>query len=284
MKRKALITATAVLLVAVMCLATASYAWFTAGNKTSIETFNLKVTSGDSAITLAPAQFSNGSYQDAAASDWTSNLKVDALTSKGSLIPEDALTALSTVGKWTDGKYQMFGSNYDTAKEEWTSYEVVDTDQIVENYVAISFYAKAPSNQPATFNINIEGDDAESFRDVVKVGYYTSANKTPGDFKVYNLDNELAYAGVKAAGAVSVHTGEEGAKTFEPKAGSEGNFADKVEGAYVANDAWAGQAVELTSTPQLFVVYMWVEGMDDNCTGTYALDDISVAISFDIAS
>ena len=62
MKRKALITATAVLLVAVMCLATASYAWFTAGGATTVTTINLSVSEGDAlGLVIAPANAQDGS-------------------------------------------------------------------------------------------------------------------------------------------------------------------------------------------------------------------------------
>lgn len=265
MKRKALLTSTALLLVALICLATASYAWFTQAGTNKVEIFEIGVEAGDGGLQLAPAQ-ANNNYA--------------AGVYRGSLVKSDwgtgwAKFPTSLIAVSTDGANDFYSATYDVSSSEWTCANAAGTE-----YVLFSFWVKAPSAGTATLSINYDttAAGASTFASAVKVGYNLAAASTPGNFTIFDLavDANDSYQPVIAAGAISYKTD---AGSFEPTTAT-GNAAKF--GSQRTQTALASQTLTFSGTnpdPQLVTIAVWLEGMDDNCTGSFNLTGQSITIS-----
>lgn len=252
MKRKALITSTAILLVAVMCLATASYAWFTAGTQATIEAFNISIEAADSALQLAPADMSNG-Y---AAGTYVSALdKAD--WAEGWAIMDENFQAVSTA----DGA-NFYTAPYSDATNQWKSDALAS-----DGYLLFSFYAKAPVDGSATLNITTNGNS--TFNSAVKVGVKVGS----GDFNTYDLavDENDKYQPMTAVGAAC----EKVDGYFVPVSGATGFGAARTQEAYAAQTVNFEADVE-----QLITVAVWLEGMDKDCTGSWSMSGQEVSVNF----
>lgn len=292
MKRKALITATAVLLVAVMCLATASYAWFTGGGSVGVEQFEFSVGGTDSEILLAVADM-NDKYS---AESWSTTLSLDDWSNDKGVVPLDAvngdslLTAVSTA----DGK-NFFATDY--ANGIWTSRALNNQD----SYLLLSFWVKPQAAGTATMKVSLANTD-EKFEQSVKFGYALTQG-TIGDvtnlgtFNTYafSADNTDSYQAVTETEAKCVKNTKELFVPYTDNTDPEnpvvsGGFADPkaqqpIPAAFFpitfadANAEETGDQI----VAQLVTVAIWLEGMDKNCTGTWNLEDQKVNITFDWA-
>ena len=275
MKRKALITATAVLLVAVMCLATASYAWFTSGKTASINPFDLTVSAGEGSIMIAPATpaangFTNNGYANVRnLADWT-NI--------GTLPTNNTLTACSTTGTVADGATTpvFMGTTYDAGT--WTA------DATVKNsYLLISFYAYSPRSTTADLTVDFKANDGGNlsvFESAVKVGLgvvdVAEENKASATkdttlvgkgFGIYTLDSHDWDALVTAGGKVT--------------RGTDGAFTGDTTDITVNNGALELADQEFTANvPKLYTVAIWLEGQDPDCYGDFDCGSIKCDVVF----
>ncbi len=187
MKRKALITATAVLLVAVMCLATASYAWFTSGKASAVASLDLSVSSGTGSVEIAAADIKTYSYEASAFS--TTALTRDDLAAVSILPSANALSPVSTDGVMDtfedentpdETVYEFFGTDYNPGTEVWVGRDELATD----GYVLFAFYAR-----------NTESSDFSG-----KLQFTSTASATNNTVNLFENDN---FAG---AGKIGVAT------------------------------------------------------------------------------
>lgn len=245
MKRKALITSTALLLVALMCLATASYAWFTAGGSSSIQQFDLSVSESEANVLLAAVNTSG-----TVVSDYKNTLSFTDWGTDGAKFPTK-LTPVSTVNA-----EDFFKASYSDVNNDWTSQATSD------GYIYFKFSAKAIAN--GTANIEIVPTATDLFKNAVKVAVTVGDETTLYDLAA---NDPTDYARVSAAGAVSEKvtvTPEGGSSysTFEPKNNSVG-----FDTQYGQNALAKTQVTFQKDVAQTITVAIWLEGMDDDCQG-----------------
>ncbi len=267
MKRKALITSTAILLVALMCLATASYAWFTSANTNSIEAFKIDVTASDGALLLAAADAS----KNYSAGAFTPSLKVaDWDTAANWAIIDETFIAHSTA----DAK-SFFPATYSPENDNWTTGEADKA-----GYMLFSFWVRAPKAGTATINVNTSAN--ATFQGGIKYALGVSDTAAQGDMTIYDIavDEADSYRPCNAANAVSIK--DSATKLFKPEgaADSEGNYtgfgaerkqAALGEGGYAINFTEAGD--------KLVTVAVWLEGMDKDCSGSWSMQDQAFQLS-----
>ncbi|MBR5515524.1 MAG: hypothetical protein IKU52_04910 [Clostridia bacterium] len=267
MKRKALITSTALLLVALMCLATASYAWFTATGATEITGLQVEVKGADAAIQLSENK-----------ENWRASLTKQQLIDDGQKVP-NILTAVSTV----DGK-NFFATTY-TAAGEW------DANVTSDGYILIDFYAKAPSAGTASFNLDFVANTKQDgtsdmkdgqldlFKSAVKVAFAEGDNAlTTYDLAVDSTDG---YKPMKSDAAVAQKVFDEDKNNyyFEPTTGTDtaANYGDAR-----TQSAWAATRTVSFAKNEVkhFTVAIWLEGMDKDCVGSFDMKYIDVVMDF----
>lgn len=253
MKRRALISATAVMLVALMCLVTASYAWFTSNGDATIEAFNVKVNGADAAIELS----ANGEF-------YGPSLKLKDFEDDGQVIPE-VLDAVSTA----DG-VNFFATNY--ANSVWTG-----DASATGKYIVLDFYAKAPAAGTAKLNFDFDygtltETQVKAFKDAVKVGVKIDDN----DFDLYdiNVDDEAAYYQPMIKNTAKC-VKDDG--LFVPVAGTEASFAAKRTQEALPESI----NVDVSATASHYTVIVWLEGMDQHCVGNFNdIDAVALGLSF----
>lgn len=257
MKRRALISATAVMLVALMCLVTASYAWFTAAGEAKIEAFDVKVEGADAALQLSID-----------GSNYFSTLTKADFAERGQVFPE-TLKAVSTA----DGE-NFFADEY--ANNVWTGVDAEGNE-----YIAMTFWAKAPVAGTANFNIDfaksasLTDEQLGSFKNAVKIAYAVGEDAELGIYDI-TVDADDKYQPMIAEGAQ--------AKKLDV---AEGNYFVPVDdeatgfGAKRTQTAWSSQTISFAkATPQKFTVKIWLEGMDRNCTGSFDMNAVNIAVGF----
>ncbi|MBQ4601941.1 MAG: hypothetical protein IJB24_03680 [Clostridia bacterium] len=274
MKRKALITATAVLLVAVMCLATASYAWFTTSTTSGVSSFDLSISGSEGALQLAPAQMGNkyaaGAYSDSLTlASWSDLTAEQTESDRWAVKPSDnKLTAVSTV----DGK-AFYPATY--ANNVWTSQAAAK-----DGYLLLSFWVKAPTAGTATITFTTTTAN-DTFKQATKLGLAVTAG-TPGAVNeapaltTYDLLADTStdlYRPVAGVGAVSKKVDGK----FVPNDDAAANFgAQRTAQAEYANNQTI--VFQNAGEEQLVTVAIWLEGMDAQCQGNWTASG-SCAIS-----
>ena len=253
MKRKALITSTAILLVAVMCLATASYAWFTAGQTAKINGFNLSITQSDSAIQLAPVSKDGtqvGAYK---------NSLTKASWGSGWAVMSDVFVPVSSA----DGENFFPVGEYQN--DTWTS-----VDAAAEGYLYFKFNVKAPAAGTATLTFTAGGEKgADTFQSAAKLAVAVGDEA----MNIYDLDVDAndSYQPMTAKGAVC-------------EKNAQGNFVPVAQTGFAAartQTAVPSVTVDFDAAGvQTVTVAYWVEGMDTDCQGNWKLDGQTLDLDF----
>lgn len=260
MKRKALITATAVLLVAVMCLATASYAWFTAGDDVSIEGFQFGISQADSAVQLAAVDMNDldthGIYTNKLTNDsWGEGWSVQS----AEFVPVSS----------ADGAKFFTVGEYNQADETWTS-----NAQAGAGYLYFVFNIKAPAAGTATITFTAGGDASDTFTSASKLAVKVGETTT-----IYDMAQDTAdsYKPMTAVGA----TCEKDINGYFVPVTADGFAAEgRSQVALVPVDVEFDAAGE----QQVAVAY-WVEGMDKDCSGNnWKLDNQTLDLEVDWAA
>ncbi len=300
MKRKALITATAVLLVAVMCLATASYAWFTAGTASTVANLNVSIKVDAAGLYIAPANVTGTAPTFECGTFTTNNITKD-IGDVGFISSE--LTAVSTNGKFDNAGvlkfYEAPASTYDGKtwdaqvrnEDNFVDMEVDATQRENAGYNYFAFYVK--SDAAGNYTLNIGGsafssdDDAKA---TLKLAYsltdasLNTENKgeitgVPNNLKIYMAPGQAQndatdYDPLIGTGADVVQYVD---NKFVPTTDNEDKFdtsADLVE------HVWANPTISFTEAGvKLVTVAIWVEGQDPQCTGTLEIPADTITIS-----
>ncbi|MBQ3183096.1 MAG: hypothetical protein IJB57_05465 [Clostridia bacterium] len=277
MKRKALITATAVLLVAVMCLATASYAWFTAGGATTVTTINLSVSEGDAlGLVIAPANAQDGSYD--AGIYTTSALSAQTLADYA-IIPENGkLLPVSTAGTFAntkDGYFDFWEAPADTFDGKYWDSNVAEHDE----YVLFSFYVKATTTGDYKVNFTSTLLGHTDFVNTCKIGYNVAEATetagvpagTPGALTIGRPNPSIqnisgsAYKPLVADGGASIQDIYNDTVNGEFAANVDGLLGDTIDDDVIASVPLSFSAVDEV---QLVTVAIWVEGQDYDTKGS----------------
>ena len=267
MKRKALLTSTALLLVALICLATASYAWFTSGSANTVAEFKVKVSDGDGSIELAAANIGS-SYAN---TGWKSGLTIDDFTGGIGLLPgtSDGNYVLTPVS--TDGVIaaDMFNAAPYDDVAYWNS--EAGTFASGNGYIVLSFYARTAEAGSAPLNITLT-DNTAPFNNAVKIGYSVTGATTPANLTICNIDTAGdSYKPVINAGSKIM---KDGTGAFVLKEGA-------ALGSTLNNGTFSSPTVTFDGeNAQLITVAIWLEGQDAQCSGTIDVSDINVNIEF----
>ena len=292
MKTKALITATAVLLVAVMCLATASYAWFTSDNASTVASLNLEVSAGDSGLTIAAANAKNNTYSYGTFK--TTALTAKELTDNAILPSEQALSAVSGNGVYNAStNFQFFKApvdTYDATAGTWAVASAAKTE-----YVLLSFYVKYDGTTAANYDLSFTSTlfSQADFYNTVKIGYSVKdatyndgvvTTTTPGNLTICKPSADATatpYAPIVAlpeSGTAYIKNDTDNSKyTCE----TEGILATSD----VADDAVLGSVpVDFTGAgAKLITVAIWLEGQDYDCQGKLNVSNAAVSIALSTA-
>lgn len=262
MKRKALITSTAILLVALMCLATASYAWFTSANTNSIEAFKIDVTASDGALLLAAADAS----KNYSAGAFTPSLEVaDWDTEANWAIIDETFIAHSTA----DAK-SFYPATYSPENDNWTTGEADKA-----GYMLFSFWVRAPKAGTATINVNTSAN--ATFQGGIKYALGVSDTAAQGTMTIYDIaaDSADSYRPCEAAGAVSVK--DDTTKLFKPATAEATGFAAARTQAALGENGYSIKFDE--AGDKLVTVAVWLEGMDKDCSGSWSMQDQAFQLS-----
>ena len=132
--RKGLVPALLATLCSVGALTTVSYAWFTMGNTASVGEVEVNVHAAD------------GMQISANASDWKSVLPFEDLTDEdlGNYLPTKGLFPVSSVGKVSSGKQEMFVGKLHT---DGTTVIAKQDSSTEGNYIMFDLYVKLDGNK-----------------------------------------------------------------------------------------------------------------------------------------
>lgn len=294
MKRKALITATAVLLVAVMCLATASYAWFTAGTASEVTSFKVTVSEGDTGLYIAPA-----SIVGATPTYKVGTFTKDAITAAlaGNAFISSTLKPVSTNGKFNAGKVNFFEAAADKFDGTYWDVDAVNAANTTEDsgYILFGFYVKSTAaTETLSYNVNLGGDilSDPAAKKAVKIGYTVIDTTVTDDVVaavVPGTDDALTLCGL----------GETDTTKYKPVIATGTDAIQKVGGQFVAANDFTGLDSTVTvdntlSAPVLefaegddaclVVIGLWLEGQDEDCSGNFGLTDKELTVTLTAAN
>ena len=249
MKRKALITSLALLLVAIVCLSTATYAWFTTSQTASATGFAVKTVAGGGLYITA--QTTNTQF-----ADWDTSIELADGTAQFDPVSTidcthwftaeaDAADASATTGAYTTAT----GDNYFEKSVKFIS---TANGNLYLSGISI------PSVSGAQYDLL-----KKSLRVGIKVG--------TGALKIYSIENRstgnLGNKGVKDNG-----TGND--PTVESVA-----LICMTGYTYNASDALATMtagSIQTGTNAQTGTIYIWVEGEDAAC---FSLNSSGIALT-----
>lgn len=275
-RKRLLVSSVAMLLVAMLALGTATYAWFTNTTSATAEKANVTVAAPSGLIIGAVAK--GGS--------------APALSTMKSVIDISSLAAKTVTP--VSGNAQSTGIDF---------YEAfVDTEKNVSkiaagtNYIAVDIYGalSAASDAPIAVNLtNITLADptqAKSAGEVVRGAFYNNTGNSQLAYMHFGGGSDARAVNPLKKTAASLT----GVKTDD-------NFVVPVtQTAYVESTAISasasfgstakstGASVTSTAATKLGTLYLWVEGQDQNCNDAHkesVLDSTgNISITFDLAS
>jgi hypothetical protein len=265
MKKKALITSLALLLVAIVCLSTATYAWFTAGTSAKAQGFKLYThATGGLLISKTGNADSFKSTEDYAKAT-TDSLDPTSTTDLANWVTADAADA-DNYAKASDGSYSLVAAaNLDSYRLKEPIYFKSTTG------VAKNVYLKS---------ITLKDDNGDSYADdpmysnTLRVAFGTVS--VTNDVETVTLSRVYTYRAISAQNPVTGVAYDSSTTTFTPDTAV---TSSQATGSVSPSFGQAATSVNGTK----YYVYMWFEGEDPACksTNAYSLEDLSVALEFD---
>lgn len=302
MKKRRILLALIMLIISGVSLTTATYAWFTANRKVSVQEIDVK------------AQASGGIQISADATNWSNEVTLEQLRLiTTNVIPETSLKPVTTIGVNGDtGKFKFFVGELNEAGDRVTLTETTDADN---NYIAFDLYFYSATPQRIKFNdaTNIIAKNVGGVGEASDKGLKKSIRV---GFLVQGYDATATPATAKALANGTIATQQ----IWEPNADTHTDYATNMLGAtgvmtYMGGTA-AGENVPtnatsnfttvnadthhlLTSTEaakfptgQIFDfqagitkvrVYAWIEGQDIDCEDTASLGTgVGITLSFEL--
>jgi len=283
MKKRSLLTSLALMLVAILCFASASYAWFQSG---------LSATAGNIELTIQTASSSLLFSHTGTDGTWSQTL--DYTGTEGILIP------VSTYEDWeTPPSFFTSVYNSELDLDEWgdfvaaTPFDGTGTDQ----YTAYDIYVK----NAAEDNLNLKFVSATAITSAdtdavaaLRVGIY---DYTKDEFKIYTQGSTSTYTGVIKAsaghalgqsitwnGSAFVPTTDDTNEAYDPADYDTTLFDTAVEPDSIAACISNGTTVMTASnTVQQYTIYVWVEGNDPKCHSNMisGVDDVKIQLDFE---
>ena len=291
LRKKALVPAISMVLASVIALSGVTYAWFTTGNTASVTGLDVNV------------QTANGIQISLDANSWRSVITADdviATSGKDNVLiqyPLGEIAPVSSAGKVTDGKLEMFYGEYNKDGTLRSEQEVEQNRTSGGNFVAFDLYFKSSMDQTLTLNMGDEqsfvkgtaalgGSATVGTEKAVRVAFLPmGSSSSPAGARALKGDGKCLIwepnASTRADG-VEAESGKLAYKGFKT------NFEGVLESA-LSDDEVA--AVETFTTAQDFElenginkirVYIWLEGQDVDCINNISFGDFTTNLSFSV--
>ncbi len=249
-RKRLLISSVAMLLVAMLALGTATFAWFTSSTTATANNINVKT------IKASELQISSKNV------DW--GTKVDYQTKNKILLPA------STV----DGK-NWFTANAETKTNFKKADDVDFAVATPANYYYFTEQLNVRNNGAADVEkVKIDITFPDSGAKYARVGVQEVAEKggttTKGDFQIFDISG-VAYDGVATANTTSAITPD--------------NKCTVTVGTLKGKDSIGGGAA--TGEAKYYLIYVWFEGQDVDCIDSESgaeLPDVTFTVSGDTVS
>lgn len=309
MKKRRILLALIMLIISGVSLTTATYAWFTANRKVSVEEIDVK------------AQASGGIQISADAENWSNEVTIEQLKGiETNFIPTSALKPVTTIGvNGTNGKFKFFtGLLHDNGSDVKLT-EVADSEGY---YVAFDLYFYSAQAQNIKFNDatniiakNVGGTGAATdagLKKSIRVGFLVQGNDstaTPGTAKGLNggtvatqqiwepnadVHTDYASTMLGAASGVNEYYGGKAATAAsgdnEYVSGTNESNFEKITStthhlltSTEADKYPSGQIFSFNAGITKVRVYVWIEGQDIDCEDTASLGTgVGVTLSFEL--
>lgn len=302
MKKRRILLALIMLIISGVSLTTATYAWFTANRKVSVEEIDVK------------AQASGGIQISADAINWSNEVNLDQLKAVDTnVIPTTALKPVTTIGvNGEAGKFKFFVGELNEAGDKVTLTETNDADN---NYVAFDLYFYSATPQKIKFNdatnivaknVGGTGDATDKgLKKSIRVGLLVQGNDpsaTPATATALatgtianqqiwepNADTHTDYAknmlgasGImtyKGGTAAGTEVATDAATNFTTVTAETHHLLTSTEAAKYPT----GQIFDFQSGITKVRVYAWIEGQDIDCEDTASLGTgVGITLSFEL--
>lgn len=302
MKKRRILLALIMLIISGVSLTTATYAWFTANRKVSVEEIDVK------------AQASGGIQISADAVNWSNEVNLTQLKAIGTnVIPSSALKPVTTVGVNGDtGKFKFFVGELNEAGDKVTLTDTTDADG---NYIAFDLYFYSATPQKIKFNDatniiakNVDGTGEaqdKGLKKSIRVGLLVQGNdptSTPATALALengtianqqiwepNADTHTDYATnmLKATGIMTYMGGTTAGTDVATNAPA--NFTTVTAGTHHLLTSTeeakypTGQIFDFQAGITKVRVYAWIEGQDIDCEDTASLGTgVGITLSFEL--
>jgi len=253
-KKRALLTAIAMLVISAVVLSSATFAWFMAGTTAQVSGITASVQSASSVQVSATGL--DGS--------WTNSLSQTSLDAVVGNVFPSSLVPVSTKSPVLDSSFfsgELKG-DWSFTSQSLTSPTILANDNSGP-LVKFTFYIKVSA--PATVIMT-----GSSIAGTMNSAVYTSFNGTvlAGDGSI------IAYPAISTA--VTGHDGNNDS-VIQASEVSAGSVVNVTPMGNLADQTLVFTAGNLQKT---IVVYMWLEGQDTNCAGTVSASDVNMTLQF----
>lgn len=300
MKKRRILLALIMLIISGISLTTATYAWFTANQKVTVEQVDVKATA------------SGGIQISADAAHWSNEVSLIQLKEVSTnKIPDTATRPVSTIGvNGTNGQFNFFLGTLDAAGSQ---VNLTAENEAAGNVVAFDLYFYTATEQTMRFDATtaVTAKNAENDKNLkysMRVGFLYQGNDptstaataialkkgTSTDQKIWEpyadvhtdyAKNQLNANGVMTTMGAKAATGGTYVRTdndtyFKNITAAEGLVTTNDGTAYPSSVTWT-----LSPGISKIKVYIWIEGQDIDCEDTASLGaGFSTTLGFTIAT
>ena len=267
-RRSTLVSSIAMLLVAVMALSGATYAWFSSGNTADAQGIALTATTASGLYIVNDSTHTSSSTYTAPETGWVNSIDFDA----------DADTANTSFNP-VSTSWQTFKPTFYTAKSVSDTGvhdgTITQVNQSANNYLVYRFFVKGDAqNQNLNCTVNLTarkdangdplGNGLKGYERVALV----NATDAPTDLTLGT--NAWIFA-----------TGKESGYSYDGLSGTSGSTVSiaplAANTSFVIDSDYDGEAT-------CFYLYVWFEGQDETCKNANAAASFNVSVDFSVTA
>ena len=288
--KKSVLPVFVALLCSVIALTSVSYAWFSMGNKASVETLELSVTSASGMQVSSTGN--EGTFKSLIPLAELTEIASNQMPKKTDGKFDFAFTPVSTTAALSEGLHKFWTG---TVKDNGTVEYAAETTG-AKNYMYFDLYFKSNGGQTLYFDISSTVLDVETADKNTSLGMrvsfvYFGSSQTPGAAGITNLASSATEAVIWEPNATQ-HTQDalnRGAQEGQKSAANGVNL----EGAKTAISlpAAVSKTVDQVATDGLKIadmtqgyhkvrVYIWLEGEDIDCANDISGGSVKVDLKF----
>lgn len=275
LKKKALFPVIAMVLVSVVALSSATYAWFTTGNDATINNLNVQVVAADGIQISVDGTNWTSSLDTAALSDIAA-IQAAGYTGVVNQMPAGQVNPVSTAGNVVNGKMEMFTGNLSASGELSTAADV-ETAGTNGNFIAFDVFFKMDSTK--TIKLAYSGSQ-------VIAGTTDSDAETAARVAFIDLGNATTAAAARSLTTAAstkiwepnatVRSAAANAQFAEPKDGQKLTYKGVKEAGTNIGDSQKADVETFTMSADTDIltlekgynkvrIYIWMEGEDIDC-------------------